>query len=255
MVGKVLGNSSVIMNNDNINQNIYGGLSSRFNKRKTDMNARSQVFELSVEGKQIEEAVLSIFHSILFHRTTGKFNYQQEGSYIIGTVGFVDVDCDFIDFTYVRCDSDELNSYIRKQVREFKDALRENRNTKSGQISLEFYQKRKGKWLFGVECVPWEIWTIKLNIVSLSNEHERQICREKVGESLAEKVLCIAEAMNRRDYVPKPNQAELSNVFDVSFKDVQPYLYRVSYNYQTTDQSNSSVGNTMKKMFLDTFSY
>jgi autophagy-related protein 101 len=168
-------------------------------------------------------------------------------------LGFVDVDCDFVDFTYVRCDSHELNSYISKQVHEFKDALRESSGSKSGQISLEFYQKRKGKWLFGAECVPWEIWTVKLNVITLSNEHERQICREKAGESLAEKVLCIAEAMNRRDYVPKPNQSELSNVFDVSFKDIQPYLHRISY--QSSGQPATSVGNTMKKMLLDTFSY
>jgi hypothetical protein len=32
----------------------------------------------------------------------GKFKYKQEGSYSVGTVGYEDVDCDFIDFTYVR---------------------------------------------------------------------------------------------------------------------------------------------------------
>ena len=218
------------------------------------MNARSQVFELSLERRQVEEAVLSLFHTILFHRATGKYTYKQGGSYTIGTVGFEDVDCDFVDFTYVRCDSSELDSYIRKQVREFKDALREDSGSKSGQISLEFYQKKKGKWLFGAESVPWEIWTIKLNVINLSNEHERQICKEKVGESLVEKVVCIAEAMNRRDYVPKPNQqSDLPNVFDVSYKEIQPYLHRISY--QTSDQPASSVGNTMKKMLLDTFSY
>ena len=30
-----------------------------------------------------------------------QFHYKQEGSYSIGTVGMVDVDCDFVDFTYV----------------------------------------------------------------------------------------------------------------------------------------------------------
>ena len=30
-----------------------------------------------------------------------QFHYKQEGSYSIGTLGFVDEDCDFIDFTYV----------------------------------------------------------------------------------------------------------------------------------------------------------
>ena len=35
-------------------------------------------------------------------RTTGKFNYQLESSYSVGTVGYEDVDCDCIDHTYVR---------------------------------------------------------------------------------------------------------------------------------------------------------
>ena len=87
------------------------------------MNARTQIFELvskndyllqyvclnlyyiflfqSVEGRQVDEAVASIFHTVLFHRSLGKFRYKQEGSYSVGTVGYLDVDCDFIDFTYV----------------------------------------------------------------------------------------------------------------------------------------------------------
>ena len=97
------------------------------------------MFELAVEGWQAEEAILAIFHPVLFHRTTGKFTYQvsffplwdafkqifsqifsptrylssffgmlsnkyfqRESSYSVGTVGYEDVDCDCIDHTYVR---------------------------------------------------------------------------------------------------------------------------------------------------------
>lgn len=38
----------------------------------------------------------------------------------MGTVGTQDVDCDFIDFTFVRVSSDELERVIRKTVTEFK---------------------------------------------------------------------------------------------------------------------------------------
>ena len=218
------------------------------------MNARSQIFELTVEGRQIEEAVLSIFHTILFHRTVGKFNYKREGSYTIGTVGMSDVDCDFIDFTYIRCDSNELDVSLKRQVSAFKDALRTSDGPRNGLISLEFYQKRKGRWPFGMECVPWEIWTLKLSIVTLTNEHQRQICREKVGEALGEKIMCIAESMNKPDYVPKmPNQSELSKVFDIGLAQVQPYLHRI--NFQTAEVSSPSMSSTMKKLILDTFSY
>jgi hypothetical protein len=58
---------------------------------------------------------------------------------------------------------------------------------------------------------------------------ERQLYREKVGELLAEKILFIAESMNRSTYVPKmPNQPELELIFDTSFIDIQPYLFEVS---------------------------
>lgn len=49
----------------------------------------------------MDEAVASIFHTVLFHRTLGKFRYKEEGNYSVGTIGYSDVDCDFIDFTYV----------------------------------------------------------------------------------------------------------------------------------------------------------
>ena len=91
------------------------------------MNARTQVFEMvsfsscyvintkhvllpllllfiilqALEGRQVEEAVSCLFHSLLFHRTLGKFHYKQEGNYCVGTVGYQDVDCEFIDLTYV----------------------------------------------------------------------------------------------------------------------------------------------------------
>jgi len=57
---------------------------------------------------------------------------------------------------------------------------------------------------------------------------ERQKCREKVGDMLTEKILYIAEVMNRHEYVPKmPNQSELDLIFDTSYPDVQPYLFKV----------------------------
>lgn len=84
------------------------------------MNARTHVFEVvsfawnllfitsdtnsfsqALEGRQVEEAVSSLFHTLLFHRTLGKFHYRQEGSYSVGTVGYQDQDCEFIDLTYV----------------------------------------------------------------------------------------------------------------------------------------------------------
>ncbi|XP_072046174.1 autophagy-related protein 101-like [Amphiura filiformis] len=216
------------------------------------MNARSQTFELSVEGKQVDEVVLALFHTLLFHRTTGKFHYKQEGTYSIGTVGMVEVDCDFVDFTYVRCNSTELDNHLRREVTAFRESLRFNDGPHNGQISLEFYQKKKNRWPFPDECIPWEVWTVKIDVISLANEHERQLYREKLGEILGEKVICIAEAMSRHDFLPKaPNQPLLDTVFETTFPEVQPYLFKITS--QTSGPVNTqSMGTTVRKLFKDT---
>nr|XP_010306722.1 PREDICTED: autophagy-related protein 101 [Balearica regulorum gibbericeps] len=222
------------------------------------MNCRAEVLEVSVEGRQGEaalaagrQAMLAVLHTVLLHRSTGKFHYKKEGTYSIGTVGTQDVDCDFIDFAYVRVSSEELDRALRKAVGEFKDALRNSGSDGMGQISLEFYQKKKSRWPFSDECIPWELWTIKVNVVNLANEQERQICREKVGEKLCEKIINIVEVMNRHEYLPKmPTQSEVDNVFDTSLKDVQPYLYKISY--QITDSLGTSVTTTMRRLIKDT---
>uniref|UniRef100_A0AAY5JW09 Autophagy-related protein 101 n=1 Tax=Esox lucius TaxID=8010 RepID=A0AAY5JW09_ESOLU len=221
------------------------------------MNCRSEVLEVSVEGRQVDEAMLALVHTILLHRSTGKFHYKKEGTYSIGTVGTQDIDCDFIDFSFVRVSSDELDRVIRKAVGEFKDlccALQDamgNGTDGMGQISLEFYQKKKSRWPFSDECIPWEVWSIKVNVVNLANEQERQICREKVGEKLGEKVINIVEVINRHEYLPKmPTQSEVDNVFDTSLKDVQPYLYKITF--QITDTLGTSVSTTMRRLIKDT---
>ncbi len=76
-----------------------------------------------MEGRQVDEAMLALLNTILLHRSTGKFHYKKEGTYSIGTVGTQDVDCDFIDLTFVRVSSDELDRVIRKAVAEFKVLL------------------------------------------------------------------------------------------------------------------------------------
>ncbi|XP_071442554.1 autophagy-related protein 101 [Hetaerina americana] len=217
------------------------------------MNARSQIFELAAEGRQVDEAVACLFHTILFHRSLGKFRYKQEGSYSVGTVGYEDVDCDFIDLTYICCASENLDNTLKREIAGFSDALRSHDGPRSGQISLEFYQKKRNRWPFNPECIPWEVWTIRLELIKLNNEHERQECREKLGDMLTEKIIYIAEVMNKHEYVPKmPNQSELDLIFDTGYSDVQPYLFKISFS--TSGPSSTSMGSTMKKLIKETLS-
>lgn len=222
------------------------------------MNARSQVFEIAVEARQVEEAVTSIFHTVLFHRSFGKFTYQDDSSYIIGTVGYEDVDCDYIGgYTYVRAQSPSLESTLRQEVAAFSSDLKRysgggsgSERTGAGQVSLEFYQKRK-RWPFATETIPWEVWTIRTDLVHFGNEQERLKWQEKVGEMLSDKVMYIAEVMNRHDYVPKmPSQADLDLIFDTSYHDVQPYLFKISY--ATSGPSSPSMGTTVRRLIKDT---
>ncbi|KAK6634565.1 hypothetical protein RUM43_011966 [Polyplax serrata] len=216
------------------------------------MNARTQTFELTVEGRQVDEAVASIFHTVLFHRSLGKFCYKQEGSYSVGTVGYEDVDCDFIDFTYVCCSSENLDKTLKKEISGFSEALRENDGPRSGQISLEFFQKKKNVF-WTTECIPWEVWNVRLELIKLTSEHERQLCREKLGDLLTDKILYIADVMNKHEYVPKmPNQSELDLIFDTTYPDVQPYLFKLSF--ATSGPTNSSMGTTVKKIIRETLS-
>ncbi|XP_055847108.1 autophagy-related protein 101 [Episyrphus balteatus] len=215
------------------------------------MNARSQVFELTMEGRQVDEAISSIFHTVLFHRCLGKYMYTGETQYSIGTVGYTDVDCDFIDFTYVCCASDYLNRTVKRAINLFSEQLRSNDSSGSGQISLEFFQKKKSRWPFQQECIPWEVWTVRLDLIKYDNEDDRQLSRENVSDLLTEKVVYITEVMNREDYVPKtPIQNEIDLIFDTSYPDVQPYLFKFDYN--TSGTNTPSVSNTMKKILRET---
>lgn len=217
------------------------------------MNAHSQIFELTMEGRQVDEAVASIFHTVLFHRSLGKFTYNTDSSYSVGTVGYADVDCDFIDLTYVCCSSAELDQTLKREISTFSEQLRGNNDggTGMGQISLEFFERKRSRWLFA-ECVPWEVWTLRLELISLNSEDERQVCREKVGELITDKILNITEVINKHPYLPKmPNQSELEYIFDTSYAEVQPYLFKLHYSI-SGPSSTSSVGTTMKKLIKET---
>ncbi|CAB4056957.1 ATG101 [Lepeophtheirus salmonis] len=223
------------------------------------MNARSQVFEISVEARQVEEAVLSLFHTVLFHRTFGKFNYQEESSYYMGNIGYEDVDCDYIDHTYVRAQSPGLDRTLREEVAAFSNDLRQieygssgvaNSNVRSGQVSLEFFQKRPTRWPFTSDSIPWEVWTIRTDLLHFNNEADRVRWQERVGEMLSDKVIYIAEVMNKHDFVPKmPTQGDIELVFDTSYVDVQPYLFKISYS--TSGPNSPSVSTAVRRLFKD----
>uniref|UniRef100_A0A914X0V0 Autophagy-related protein 101 n=1 Tax=Plectus sambesii TaxID=2011161 RepID=A0A914X0V0_9BILA len=193
------------------------------------MNARNQQFQLTVESRQLKEAVSCVFHTLLLHRSVGKFRYKAEGSYSVGVVGTEDVDCDYVDLTYVRANSPELTDLLESDVGAFCDAIGSVPQTVvSGRIALEFFQKRKRQWPLPEDVVPWEIWQLQVDVVRVESENEYHRLRDSVGECLGDAVLTVCGAVNRPLYLPKmPIQSDLSLVFDTRLSDIQPYLFRV----------------------------
>ena len=98
-----------------------------------------------------------------------------------------------------------------------------------------------------------QVWTVRLEMISLSNETERLGWREKLGEVLCEKTLYICEVMNKEEFVPKmPNSSDLELVFDTSFHDVQPHLFKVCHSTASIDNTGVTGVNTVRRLLKDT---
>ncbi|XP_065896683.1 autophagy-related protein 101-like [Dysidea avara] len=215
------------------------------------MNTRSHQLEMTVEPSQINDVTKAIFHTILFHRSTGKFTYQHGNTFSVGSIGMEDVDCSTVDFTYIRCASRGLEQWVERHVVAFAQSLSGAELPVSGQITLEFYERRKARWIIFADNLNWEVWRLKLNVVHIKTDAEWQQHQRRLAEELAEKVQYICWTVNRPDYLPKnPIQEDLTNVFNTHFTDVQPYLHNISHELTT-----ETMGNTVRKLIRNTFAY
>lgn len=62
--------------------------------------------------------------------------------------------------------------------------------------------------------------------------------------------------MNRHDYVPKmPSQADLELIFDTSYPDVQPYLFKISHAVSCDSCRLPSMGTTVRRLIRDTLTF
>lgn len=217
------------------------------------MNARTIEFQFKTELQKLDELLACIFHTVLIHRTLGRYTYNSEYQFSVESVGFTDVDCEFINFSYTRTTSDALNRNVNRNISEFCDVLRSNEHiSNTGQISLEFYQKRKPRWSFQTS-IPWEVWTVHVELIKIDDETERHDNCEMLSELLSEKIAYITEVMNKEEFVPKtPSSSELPYVFDTSFSSVQPYLFKFDYSIAgsgvSINSGSTSVSSTLNKL-------
>ncbi|XP_015782953.1 autophagy-related protein 101 [Tetranychus urticae] len=218
------------------------------------MNARSNTFEIKCAGHQINDVVSAIFHTILFYRTTGKVTYKDDISYSVGSLGYEDVQCDFIDYSYVRCASPSIINSLNSKIREFVEKLRDSRE-KVGTITIEFYKKKKSSGVMGFftdSNLVWEIWNLK--IICVDDRAKPEVLN--LEEVILDKVISIIQIVNgARCITPQmPDRDNVDAFFDVSFDDAQPYLHRIHHRIgegpnASTNLTNNDLG--LKKLIKD----
>ena len=118
------------------------------------MNTQTYTMDIGVDTGEVEDVCLCLLHTILFHRTQGKFSFlQPEGTFSIGTVGYKDTECQSIDYLFVQNDSSELDRHIRKEVASLLQEMHQTKGLRSLILNLEFFEKKRALWLFATEQV------------------------------------------------------------------------------------------------------
>ena len=126
------------------------------------MNATRHEFCVRLDDNQLEEASLCLLHTIIFHRTTGKYTGSDRG-FQIGSVGFRDVNCKQLPLTYVMTESNKLHESVQEHVTQF---VKQFNAGGSKVLNLEFFQKKRGRFWTGEEHIPWEVWQIRFSFVT-----------------------------------------------------------------------------------------
>jgi len=197
------------------------------------MNVKNHSLEVRCDYIDAIDVAEVLIHSIVFFRTCGKFTYRQEASYSVGTLGYEEVDCTRLNYTYVRCSSPTLINMIDSKLQGFSSKI--NDNSSSATLLLEFYFKRPNRWPFNDSKIVWESWNIKLvfNTPSAHQDTNAQTCglRFDLENTLSQKLIDVVTIVNKEGHsLPQmPTQTNFENIFDSSFVDSQPYLFALSY--------------------------
>ncbi|CAD6251161.1 unnamed protein product [Miscanthus lutarioriparius] len=88
-----------------------------------------QLKELELEPTEIRDVLRCILHTIFFHRT-------------LSLVRPKDVDCDFLEITYVQCGLPELEKEVDEKIDQFTAWVEKHPNRRS-QICLSFFDEKQ----------------------------------------------------------------------------------------------------------------
>ncbi|TKR76309.1 hypothetical protein L596_017467 [Steinernema carpocapsae] len=211
------------------------------------MNAITNRFHLTLEMRQVTEALQCFAHTVLYHRTLAKNDRSFFSE--VGVLGEKEVKCNALDVFYVRTNSPELKWRLEPKIEAFvrevnaaavglayvdRSKTTQSTDILSCSVKIEFFtKKKKSQWSFlglGDGCSVWEIWELNMNIVKVTSSEFLEHVREKATEDLSLIQLQICSAMNKGSYVPKMlNGADFASIFDGSLSDCQPYHHRLSW--------------------------
>lgn len=217
------------------------------------MNTKNHIIEIFCDHKQATDVAKAIIHSIVFFRSFGKFTYKHESSYSIGSLGFEQVDCQSLNFTYIRGSSSELASAIDAKLLEFTSKLDER--LRHAILLLEFYTKKPNRWPFNDTKIVWESWTVKITFTHAMNQNsfDRQFStRSNAEEALRRIMIDIVTLVNTdRPFPQMPTQSDFENTFDASYVNLQPYLFSLSWKICDISDKHAS-GQSPKDISIET---
>ncbi|KAG0344360.1 hypothetical protein BG004_004539 [Podila humilis] len=145
--------------------------------------------DITIERSLLKDALRAILHTILFHRVFANIKPR---------------DIDILDITIPIIDDPEIDRLVDEKIAAFVKAVDSSGQSK-GQIGLMFYEKRtKRAWFSSTSAeVCWEQWGITINIVTNSNEKDRQRSIKNMEKAMASLFLSILRTVNeRKDHIP-----------------------------------------------------
>jgi hypothetical protein len=102
-------------------------------------------------------------------------------------MGIEDTDCTSMDFTYVKASGEDMDHWLSGEVHGFASSLcQQGLDTRIGKILLEFYEKKKGRWLLPAETSSWEAWQLTLHVVEPNNDTELLQHQKTLSDNLRE---------------------------------------------------------------------
>lgn len=237
------------------------------------MNFNDHSIEISCSQKNICDIANVLVQSIAFYRTYGKFTFNRESNYSIGSLGVERVECKQINFTYVRCSDECLANKIESRIQEFVSKLSDQSTYAT--LRLEFYTRIPNRWPFNETKVVWESWNLRFSLAQPSsgpsspasasasspssklggtpNGSPARNSMNDIETVLANKLMDVMILVNQDRGVlpPMPSQSSLDTVFDTNLNDIQSYLFSISWRI---NDSVEKQGTAIVDRFLDSSS-